>query len=152
MVMYRHIAQTWQQELKRSSPELKQRIVAWRRGPRVVRVERPTRLDSARRKGYKAKQGVVVLRVRISRGGMRMKRPVSGRRPKHLGTVKIKGNLGEDRVAEERARRAYPNLTVLGSYPLAKDGKFSWLEVVMADPSHPSVLADPEISNRLGSR
>jgi len=148
-VLYRHISQTWQDELKSSAPELKQRIIHWRRGPRVVRVERPTRLDRARALGYKAKQGVVVVRVRLSRGGMRMKRPVAGRRPKHLGTIKIKGNLSESQVAIQRASRRFPNLTVLGAYPLSSDGRYSWLEVVMVDGSHPSIRADTEFASRL---
>jgi large subunit ribosomal protein L15e len=149
-LMYRHISQTYQRELKESAPELKHRIIAWRRGPRVVRVQRPTRLDRARSIGYKAKQGVVVARVRLSRGGMRMKRPVAGRRPKHLGTVKIKGNLSEADVARQRARRRFPNMHILGSYPLARDGRFSWFEVVMVDTSHPAIQSDREFRSRLG--
>ncbi len=150
MYMYRYISATWQKELKEGSPELKHRIITWRRGPRVVRVDGPTRLDGARKRGYKAKQGIVVARVRLSRGGMRMKRPTSGRRPKHLGTLKIKGNLSEREVAEQRASKRFPNLRILGSYLLARDGRFSWYEVVMADPSHPAIIADRELSQRLG--
>ena len=37
------------------------RMAEWRREPVINRIERPTRLDAARRMGYKAKQGVVML-------------------------------------------------------------------------------------------
>src|SRR5579885_1303100 len=123
--MYSYISHTYQQELKERSPEVKRRMIAWRRGPRVVR---------------------------IARGGMRMKRPVSGRRPKHLGTVKIKGNLSEKKVAVQRAYARYPNLWALGSYFLARDGRFSWYEVVMVDAHHPSIKADSEFRRRLPAK
>ncbi|MEM0117608.1 MAG: 50S ribosomal protein L15e [Conexivisphaerales archaeon] len=150
--MYSYISRTYQQELKEYSAELRRRLIGWRRGPRVVRVDKPTRLDRARALGYKAKQGIVVLRVRVARGGMRMKRPVSGRRPKHLGTVKIKGNLSEKKVAIQRAEARYPNLWALGSYFLAKDGRFSWYEVVMVDPHHPAIRSDVEFKKRLPAK
>lgn len=43
--------------------------------PVVHRASRPSRPDKARRLGYKAKQGYVIYRVRVRRGGR--KRPVS---------------------------------------------------------------------------
>ena len=51
-----------------------ERLVAWRREPAVVRVERPTRLDRARSLGYKAKQGIIVVRAKVRRGGRRKTR------------------------------------------------------------------------------
>ncbi len=52
------------------------RIRCWeyRQLPSVVRLTRPSRPDKARRLGYKAKQGYVVYRARVRRGGR--KRPV----------------------------------------------------------------------------
>jgi large subunit ribosomal protein L15e len=41
----------------------------------IHRASRPSRLDKARRLGYKAKQGYVIYRVRVRRGGR--KKPVS---------------------------------------------------------------------------
>jgi large subunit ribosomal protein L15e len=146
-MMYRHIASTWQKMLKEKGPEYKERLIVWRRGPRVIRVDHPTRLDRARALGYKAKQGFVVARVRISRGGIRIKRPVSGRRPKHLGVLRIKGQIEEAKVVEARASERFPNLAVLGSYFLAEDGRYRWFEVVMVDVHHPSILADKELRN-----
>lgn len=105
-----------------------------------MRVEHPTRLDRARAVGYKAKQGIVVVRIKVKRGGMRQKRPVSGRRPKHLGVLKIKGAFNSKDTAERRVSEKYPNTNVLGSYPVYQDGRNIWYEVVLADMNHP-VLA-----------
>ena len=54
-----------------------QRIRVWeyRQLPSICRVTRPTRPDKARRLGYKAKQGFVIYRARVRRGGR--KRPVN---------------------------------------------------------------------------
>ena len=145
--MYRHVAETWQNGLREKDPSIKSRLVAWRRGPRVVRLEHPTRLDRARAVGFKAKQGFVVVRVRISRGGIRIKRPVAGRRSKHLGVLRIKGQLPEAGVVAGRVKERYPNMTVLGSYFLMEDGRYRWFEAVLVDAHHPSVMADKELQH-----
>ncbi len=52
------------------------RVRCWefRQLPGIVRLTGPSRPDKARRLGYKAKQGYVVYRVRVRRGGR--KKPV----------------------------------------------------------------------------
>lgn len=150
--MYKHLNETWHRFYKERPAEFKAKLIKWRREPRVVRVEKPTRLDRARRLGYKAKQGFVVVRVRVSKGGMRKQRPRAGRRQKALGVVKIKGEYSAQDVAEARAKERYPNLEVMGSYYLAEDGRYYWYEVVMVDPHHPSVKADKEIRRQLNPK
>lgn len=54
---------------------LRVRCWEYRQLPGIVRLNRPSRPDKARRMGFKAKQGYVVYRVRVRRGGR--KRPVS---------------------------------------------------------------------------
>lgn len=46
-------------------------------------------------------------------------------------------------VAEIRVEKKYPNLEVLNSYPIAKDGKYYFYEVIMIDPSRPEIRNDP---------
>ncbi len=111
-----------------------------------MRLERPSRISKARRLGYKAKQGFVVVRVRVGRGGMRKQRPRAGRRPKHLGVVKIKAAISMREVAERRAGEKFPNLKVLNSYFLYRDGKYSWYEVILVDPHHPAIKADKDLA------
>lgn len=147
--MHSYMSQTWLKMWKENTDELKSKAIVWRTEPTVHKIERPSRLDRARRLGYKAKQGIIVVRTRVGRGGMRKQRPVSGRRPKHLGVVHIKQGISMRKVAERRVNEKYPNLEVLGSYYLHKDGMNIWYEVIMADPSHPAISKDREMRGKL---
>ena len=51
--------------LRTSEMDLSKKLIEWRKGPAIVRVPKPTNPWRARQIGYKAKQGVVVVRVRI---------------------------------------------------------------------------------------
>jgi large subunit ribosomal protein L15e len=135
--------------LKENPMELRQRAVIWRNENAVTRVEKPSRIARARRLGYKAKQGIIVVRMRVGTGGMRKQRPRGGRRPKHLGVTKIKADVSMKQVAERRVLQRYPNMKLLGSYFLYKDGMHYWFEVILADPSHPRIAKDKEIRKRV---
>ena len=141
--------QVWLKMLKENPMELRQRAVVWRNQNAVTRVEKPSRIARARRLGYKAKQGIIVIRMRVGTGGMRKQRPRGGRRPKHLGVTKIKADVSMKQVAERRVLQRYPNMKLLGSYFLYKDGMHYWFEVVLADPSHPRIAKDKEIRKRV---
>src|ERR687889_1410928 len=147
--MRSYMADTWTKMWKLNSEELKSKAVAWRAEPAIIKIRRPSRLDRARRLGYKAKQGIVVIRARVGRGGMRKQRPVAGRRPKHSGVIHIKQAKNMRLVAERRVNEKYPNMEIIGSYFLYKDGKHSWYEVILADPSHPSIYKDKEMRGKL---
>ncbi|HEV8361333.1 MAG TPA: 50S ribosomal protein L15e [Candidatus Thermoplasmatota archaeon] len=122
------------------------RLIQWRTEPVIARVERPTRLDRARSLGYKAKQGYVIARVRVRRGGLRKKRHQRGRKPKNTGVRRITMKKSIQRIAEERAARRFPNLEALNSYWVGEDGKHKFYEVILVDPQHPVILADPKIN------
>ncbi|HJS63447.1 MAG TPA: 50S ribosomal protein L15e [Nitrososphaeraceae archaeon] len=147
--MYKHLAKTWINMWKTNSEQLKSRAIGWRRELAIHRINRPSRLDRARRLGYKAKQGIIVIRTRVGRGGMRKQRPRAGRRQKHSGVVRIKQAMNMRIVAERRVNERYPNMEIIGSYFLYKDGKHSWYEVILADPNHPSVSNDNEMRGKL---
>ncbi len=123
-----------------------ERLQKWRREPAVVRIERPTRLDRARALGYKAKKGVVVVRVRIRRGGRRAGRPNKGRKTKNLMVSRLTPKKSLQWIAEERAARKYPNMEVLSSYWVGEDGKHKWFEVILIDRAHPAILNDKNLS------
>ena len=148
--MYNHINSRWQQIWKDKPWDIRSRLMEWRRQPTIIKIERPTRLDKARSYGYKAKQGFIVVRIKVGRGGMRKSRPKAGRRQKHLGVVRIKAAIGMQQVAEKRVLEKYPNLRVLNSYLAYKDGKYLWYEVIMIEPSHPAVKSDRTASKALG--
>jgi len=144
---YKYMAEAWKRpEASFVKEIMKQRAIEWRRQPTIVRVERPTRLDRARKLGYKAKQGFVVVRVRVRRGWLKRPRPKAGRRPKRMGVTKIKLAKSLRLVAEERAARKFPNLEVLNSYWVWEDGRYKWYEIVMVDPHHPVIQSDENIN------
>ena len=140
----------WLKLWKENSPELRDRVVSWRKQDAVTRIEKPSRILRARRLGYKAKQGIIVVRMRVGTGGMRKKRPTGGRRPKHLGVTRIKAAVNMRQVAERRVLERYPNMSLLGSYFIYKDGMHYWYEVILADASHPSCLLYTSPSPRDG--
>ena len=115
--------QVWFRMWKDNSVVLRQRALLWRRQNAITRVDKPSRITRAKRLGYKAKQGIIVVRMRVGTGGMRKQRPRGGRRPKHLGVTRIKADVSMKQVAERRVLERYPNMKLLGSYFLYKDGK-----------------------------
>ena len=147
--MISHQDQTWLKMWQENSPELRAKAVEWRKQNALTRIERPSRIQKARRLGYKAKQGIVVVRMRVGRGNMRKKRPVAGRRPKHLGVTRIKPDVSMQQVAERRVLERFPNMKLLGSYYVYKDGISLWYEIIMADPSHPRISKDKEMRGKL---
>ncbi len=148
--MYSQVSETWQKIFKEKTGDILARAIELRRGPTILRLERPSRLDRARTLGYKAKQGVAIVRIRVSRGGMRRQRPVAGRRSKHMGVLRIKADVSTQKVAERRVGEKYPNMSVIGSYILWKDGRHAWYECILIDPAHPSVAKDYNYRRLLG--
>ena len=139
----------WLKMWKENSTELRKKAVLWRKENAVTRIDKPSRITRARRLGYKAKQGITVVRMRVGTGGMRKQRPRGGRRPKHLGVTRIKAAVSMKQVAERRVLERHPNKKLLGSYFLYKDGMHYWFEIILADPSHPSIAKDKELRKRV---
>jgi len=145
--MYRYVGQSFRATLGDEGAGLRhERLLTWRREHTVTRLERPTRLDRARAIGYRAKGGYVVVRVRVRRGGQRKRAIIAGRRPKHKGILRMTLAKSLRRIAEERAQKHYPNLEVLNSYWVGEDGQQKFYEVILVDPVHPEIVADPRIS------
>jgi len=145
--MYSHIREAWKVPSKSYVKELQwNRMIEWRKQSTFIRIEHPTRLDRARSLGYKAKQGYVVVRARVRRGGLRKPAIRAGRRPKRRGISKITMSKSIQRIAEERTSKHYPNLEVLNSYWVAEDGKHKYYEVILVDPHHSVIKADPKIN------
>merc|ERR1712054_514669 len=126
------------------------RIRAWefRQMPTVHRATRPTRPDKARRLGYKAKQGYVIYRVRVKRGGR--KRPVPKGicygKPVTEGVSQLKFQRSLRSVAEERVGRRIGSLRVLNSYWITQDSSYKYYEVILVDPQHKAIRRDPRIN------
>lgn len=140
---------TWVNLWHENSPDIRSRIIAWRKQNAFLRIDKPSRIQRARRLGYKAKQGIIVIRARVGRGGMRRQRPTGGRRPKHLGVTRIKADVSMKTVAENRTLEKHRNMKLLGSYFIYQDGMHYWYEVILADPSHPRIAKDKELRKRV---
>jgi len=69
MGIYKYIRDSYREYTDEVKQLWRQRIIAWRRDPVTLRIEYPTRLDRARNAGYKAKEGVILVRQRVIRGG-----------------------------------------------------------------------------------
>lgn len=131
---YKYITKEWAKPKKSFVEELmKERLILYRKQPTIIRIERPTRLDRARSLGYKAKQGYVIARTKVRRGGLRKQRPKAGRRPKGMGVAKYKPSKSLKLIAEERTGKKFPNLEVLNSYWVGEDGRSKWFEVIMVN-------------------
>jgi len=141
----------WIRLWNENSPDLRDRVIGWRKQNAILRIDKPSRIQRARRLGYKAKQGIVVVRMRVGTGGMRKQRPRGGRRPKHLGVTRIKADDNMKTVAVRRVLERYPNMKLLGSYFVYKDGIHYWFEIILADPQHPRIVQDKELRNRVGA-
>ena len=143
---YSYIADAWKTYRDDAHLDIRQqRLFEWRRQPVITRVERPTRLDRARALGYKAKQGYVVVRTRVRRGSLRKSRFRMGAKPSGMGVRKITASKSIQRIAEERVSKQYPNMEVLNSYWVGEDGRHKYYEIILVDPAHPVILADPKI-------
>jgi large subunit ribosomal protein L15e len=139
--MYHYISEAWN---KPNIKDLRQRMLEWRKGNAIVRVEKPLRLDRARSLGYKAKPGFVVARVKLFRGGRKRPKRKGGRKGGGLTTRKtLMMNYRE--VAEQRAARKYRNLEVLNSYWIGEEGIYAFYEIIMIDPTHPQIKNDPSL-------
>ena len=146
MGLHKHVSAAWKKP-KESIPSRYRidRMAGWRKEPVFMRIDKPTRIDAARRVGYKAKQGVVVVRTRVRRGGLRKGKIHMKRKPSKAGIKKITMGKSIQRIAEERTARRYPNLEVLNSYWVGEDGKNKFYEVIMIDPEHPAIKSDKDM-------
>ncbi|KAK8978017.1 hypothetical protein V6N11_062817 [Hibiscus sabdariffa] len=149
MGAYKYVSELWR---KKQSDVMRflQRVRCWeyRQHPAIVRVNHPTRPDKARRLGYKAKQGYVVYRVRVRRGGR--KRPVPKGivygKPTNQGVTQLKFQRSKRSVAEERAGRKLGGLRVVNSYWINEDSTYKYFEVILVDVAHNAIRNDPRIN------
>lgn len=151
MNIYKSLQKLWKNPKKNLGDAYKQRLIQWRKEAVTVRLERPTRLDRARSLGYKAKQGIFVVRQQVGRGTHTRPDRAGGRRTKaSRQTLILRKNYQV--IAEERAARKYPNCEVLNSYWVGEDGKSKWYEVIFVDTNHPRIKSDKNVANLGKSR
>jgi large subunit ribosomal protein L15e len=143
---YKYLKETFEKHEKGYNTPNWKRGIEFRKGKSIQRIEKPTKIPRARSLGYKAKQGYVMVRARIRKGGMHKIRPKKGRKPRAMGVTKYTPGKNLQWVAEERVQKKYPNLEVLNSYHVLSDGKSHYYEIILADPHHPVIKSDPQIN------
>uniref|UniRef100_A0A7S2Z006 Ribosomal protein L15 n=1 Tax=Chloropicon laureae TaxID=464258 RepID=A0A7S2Z006_9CHLO len=149
MGAYKYIEELWR---KKQSDVLRflLRVRCWeyRQLASICRLSRPSRPDKARRLGYKAKQGVVVYRARVRRGGR--KKPVSKGivygKPVTQGITKLKPKRNAQARAEEKVGRKCGGLRVLNSYWVNEDSSYKYFEVICVDPQHNAIRNDARMN------
>ncbi|MBI5347252.1 MAG: 50S ribosomal protein L15e [Candidatus Aenigmarchaeota archaeon] len=117
-------------------------VKKWRKDSAVKRVSGPTKPARAHALGYKAKQGYVIVRTRIGKGGRHRPNPRKGRKPKKSGRVHFTPKQSHQALVEKRVARKFPNLEVLNSYYVGEDGQYKYFEVILVDPDHPVIKKD----------
>ncbi|MBI5060940.1 MAG: 50S ribosomal protein L15e [Candidatus Aenigmarchaeota archaeon] len=147
---YKYIEEKW-----KSPSEIaghKERVRVWRKEDVVKRAERPTNLSKARVLGYKAKQGYILVRTRMGKGGRHRPKIRKGRRPRRIGRIYFTAGQSMQAIAEKRVARRFPNTEVLNSYYVGEDGQYKYFEIILVDPHHPVIKADPKINWICGQR
>lgn len=139
-----HMRLLWRKPKEQLGAQWNLQLIQWRREQTVTTIEKPTRLDRARALGYKAKQGVVMARVKVKKGRRKVPKRSGGRRAVRTGRFYPLGK-SKQVVAEEKAARKFPNLEVLNSYWVGQDGQHEWFEIILLDPHHPSIQSDKNL-------
>jgi large subunit ribosomal protein L15e len=139
-----HLREAWKKP--KQLPRYKEMVRGWRTDNVIERIDRPTRLDRAHALGYRAKQGYVLVRTRIGKGGRRRPKLRKGRRPKRLGHTYFTTKQSSQAISEKRVARRFLNLEVLNSYYVGEDGQYKYFEIILVDPNHPVIKSDPKIN------
>ena len=149
MGAYKYLQELW----KKKKSEVMQfilRLRTWeyRQLPSIHRVSRPSRIERARRLGYRQKQGFVIYRTRVRRGGRKrpVKKGICYGKPKSAGVTGLKMYKNLKSRAEEAVGRRLKALRVLNSYWVGQDGTYKYYEVILVDPSAPAIRNDPRIN------
>ncbi len=143
MGIYKHIKEAFRSEYKQKDSAYKTRLVQWNAEPTVITIDKPTNIPRARELGYKAKQGVVVVRVNIKKGKKKRVTPGGGRKPSRSGRF-FSRKKSMQSIAEEKAKRKYMNCEILNSYFVGRTGQKEFFEVILLDKSHPVIISDKE--------
>ena len=141
MGYYKYLSNTW----KKPGTLCKDKVRKWSKQAVVKKLDKPTRIDRARSLGYRAKQGFIIARTRIKKGGRKRPSIRKGRKPKKLGMF-FTTEQSLQAIAEKRAVRKFPNLEVLNSYYVGESGKHKFYEIILVDSNHPVIKKDKKIN------
>lgn len=114
----------------------------------VIHETTPTYLDKARSIGYKKKEGVKTIRIRVKRGG-RPRKHRHGKtngKPSKMAIYQRKHAKSLQGLAEIRVGRKYQSLNILGSYWVGQDRVYKYYEVIAVKRSSESIKNDKDLN------
>ncbi len=149
--MYKQMKQTMESEYKNRSDQYKSRIIKWNSEPPIMRVDQPTNIARARELGYRAKEGIIIVRVQVHGGMRKSKHPAGGRKP-HASGRYFTQEKSLQVIAEERAARKFSNFEPLNSYFVGSAGSNRFFEIILLDRANNAIKSDPHYSNVIGQR
>lgn len=147
MGAYKYIQENLEKEYKERNELYRQKVISWNKAGSIERVEYPSNLPRARTLGYKAKNGYVIVRVRMGRGRRKRQKTWGGRKPRH-NYMFVQPQISHQAMAEQRAARVYKNLETLNSYWVGEDGNHKFFEIIMVDPQIVKDVAAIKTSGR----
>ncbi|MBS3056020.1 MAG: 50S ribosomal protein L15e [Candidatus Aenigmarchaeota archaeon] len=150
MSFYKYFREAWKKP--KEIENYKTYVRKWRTQDSVNRVEKPTKIIRAHSLGYKSKQGMVIVRSRIPKGGRNRPRTTKARKQTKYGQTRYTTHQSLQSLAEKRAIRKFPNLEVLNSYYAGEDGQYKYYEIIMYDKYHPVIKSDKNMKPLLNQR
>ena len=145
MGFYKYAQENYDEPKENLDELWQERLVKWRQEEATEKIDNPTRIPKAKQKGYKAKNGITMVRARVNKGGTKRARPDAGRAPSKTGQSKYSRKKSKQVIAEQRTSRKFSNLEVLDSYWVAEDGNRKWFEVIVVDPDHSEIQSDDDL-------
>jgi large subunit ribosomal protein L15e len=151
MSMYKSMKSTFIQEYKTRPEVYKNRLVEWGLQPPIVKIDKPTNIARARSLGYRAKPGVIIVRVKMKGGKKKRERNWGGRKPSKAGRFFARAKSMQS-IAEERAATKFRNFEVLNSYFVGSAGSRRFFEVILLDRASSSIISDPVYKNIIAQK
>ncbi len=145
MNMYGQMKKSFVNEYKQRNEIYKERMIKWRTESPITRTDGPTNIARARELGYRAKEGIIIVRVRMRGGMSKREAPDGGRKPSKSGRFFSRAKSLQA-IAEDRAARKFSNCEVLNSYFVGASGSDRFFEVILLDRASSVLQADPHYS------
>lgn len=146
MGAYKYIQNTFVNEYKDRTDEYKNRLTQWNKENSTMRVDKPTNIARAKKLGYKDKQGVIIVRIKVRKGRRKRATVGGGRKPSKSGRF-FSRQISLQSIAEERASKHYSNCEVLNSYYVGDTGSYKFYEVILLDKNSPVIKKDKVYKN-----
>ena len=151
MGMYKQVKKNIVSGFKTRSETYRARLIKWHAEAPVVRIEKPTNIARARELGYKAKQGVLVARVRVKGGAKHRQKADGGRKPSKSASYYTR-HKSIKLIAEEKASKKFDNCEVLNSYFIGNAGAENYYEVILLDRMSRPITSDKTYTGVISQR